>query len=441
MRKMKKVISLALVGAMVFSMTACGTKDKPAESKAPEGSSAPAATTEAKKNPVTLKVVTEMGGTDPNTTIYQQVIKDFEQQNDYITISDDSAVADQDWKNKVAADFSVGNEPDVIQFFTDSNASELLKTGKFMTIEEIRKEYPDYAKNISEAAMKSASAPDGTSYAVPTTGYWEALFCNKKLFDDNGLELPTDWDKLEKAIKTFKEKKITPIGVSLNEMPHYWMEHLLLSSAGPEEFVQIPKTVPDSWVKGIDMFKKLRDMGAFPKDTDSIKNEMIYSNFDQGKCAMFLDGSWRVGGTKDQENTVVVAFPDIPGGKGKGDGVAISGFSSGFYITKKAWDDPDKRDAAVKFIMANTSDEAITKYWNGNGAHASATDLKVSGDISKLKQSGIDFAKTITNPVSPTDSRITQEAMTAFVNAIPDVSTGAKSAKDAVDVAVKTQNK
>ena len=38
----------------------------------------------------------------------------------------------------------------------------------------------------------------------------------------------------------------------------------------------------------------------------------------------------------------------------------ISGLSSGWYITKKAWDDPDKRAAAVSFISDMTTDENVS---------------------------------------------------------------------------------
>ncbi|HBI73139.1 MAG TPA: ABC transporter substrate-binding protein, partial [Lachnospiraceae bacterium] len=130
---------------------------------------------------------------------------------DYITIEDDSQSSDQDWKAKIAADFAVGNEPDVIQYFTDANASDVLAANKLVSIEEIKKSYPNYAGDTLDSALIAAANPDGVERAVPTTGYWEGLFCNKDLFDQYGLELPTDWDKMETAIKTFKENGIIPI--------------------------------------------------------------------------------------------------------------------------------------------------------------------------------------------------------------------------------------
>ena len=70
----------------------------------------------------------------------------------------------------------------------------------------------------------------------------------------------------------------------------------------------------------------------------------------------------------DIENFTVVNVP------GKGDRKTtdeIGGLSMGYYITRKAWDDEEKRDAAVSFVSFMTSDEVVSKF-----AGVSATALK-----------------------------------------------------------------
>ena len=175
-------------------------------------------------NPVTLKTVSMFGGTDPNAEVYAAINDEFMAENSHVTIEDNSQTSDEEWKAAVNADFSVGNEPDVIQFFTDATADTIIATDKLVSVEEIRAEYPDYAKDTLDSALAAAANTDGVQRAVPTTGYWEGLFCNKDLFDQYDLELPTDWASLEKAITTFKENDIIPIACSLNNVPHYWIE-------------------------------------------------------------------------------------------------------------------------------------------------------------------------------------------------------------------------
>lgn len=444
MKKMKKILSMMLTVVMVFSlMTGCGKKNDAADA-ADTGNDA-AATEESKdneaadtKSPVTLITVSMYGGTDPNAENYQEINEQFMTDNSYITIEDNSQSADQDWKTKIAADFAVGNEPDVIQYFTDANASDVLAADKFVSIDEIKAEYPDYAKDTLEAALKAASNPDGVQRAVPTTGYWEGLFCNKDLFDKYDLELPTDWDKMVKAIETFKKNGIVPIAVSLNNVPHYWAEFLMLSAAGPDGYAQVPTEAPQDWVKGLSMFKTLRDMGAFPEDTDTIDNELAGELFKNKEAAMQLDGSWLAGGITDQDNTVVAAFPTIPDGKAPA-GAMVGGISSGFYITKKAWEDPDKKDAAVKFVMAHTNKESVTKYWGGNGQAACAVEPLDS--MTPLGVSGLDYSSAATSISAPTDSRISQEAYNTLIAGIVGVSTGATDPKDLIDEVLSINNK
>jgi raffinose/stachyose/melibiose transport system substrate-binding protein len=432
MKKVKKVLSIILVFAFMMSLlTACGTKSEPSDATvtkpADQSADDDATPTDAEKNPVTLTTVSMYGGTDPNAANYQAICAQFMKDYSYVTIEDDSQAADQDWKTKIAADFAVGNEPDVIQYFTDANASDVLAADKFVTIDEIKAEYPDYAKDTLASALAAAANPDGVQRAVPTTGYWEGLYCNKDLFDKYSLELPTDWDKLLKAIDTFKANDIIPIAVSLNNVPHYWIEFLMLSAAGAEGYTTVPTTAPEDWCKGLEMFKTLRDLGAFPVDTDTIDNDFAGELFKNKQAAMQLDGSWYLGGIPDQDNTVVVTFPVVPGGKAVA-GSMVGGISSGFYITKKAWDDPDKRDAAVKFVMANTSSAAVQVYWNGNGQ--AATTVTAVDNMTSLGISGMEYSQAATSISAPTDSRISQEAYNTLVAGIVDVSTGAKTPED-----------
>lgn len=440
--KMRKLIALLTIIVLILVITACSntkdTSNKEGETLTTTSTNISHGPDGEEIYPVTLTTVSMFGGTDPNAANYQAINKKFMDDYSYITIEDDSQSSDQDWKTKIATDFAVGNEPDVIQYFTDANASDVLAANKFIPIDEIKAVYPDYAGETLPSALKAAANPDGVMRAVPTTGYWEGLFCNKDLFDKYGLALPTDWDKMVKAIETFQINGIVPIAVSLNNVPHYLAEYLMLSASGPEEYSKIPTITPPDWVKGLEMFKTLRDMGAFPIDTDTIDNDLAGELFNNKKAAMRVDGSWYVRGIKDQKNTVVVTFPVIPGGKAES-GAMVGGISSGFYITKKAWEDPDKRDAAVKFVMAHTNKEAVNIYWSGNGQAACVVEPLDS--MTPLVVSGYDYSNNATIVCAPTDSRLSQEAYNTLIAGIVDVSTGDISAQELLDEVLRINAK
>lgn len=423
--KLKKLAALLMVSAMTASLLAgCGSKGSDSGSK-------------DKGDEVTLKTVSMFGGTDPNAKPYQEINKKLMEDNKNISIEDDSQASDEEWKAKVAADFSAGNEPDVLQFFTDATAQAIVATDKLMSIEDIRKEYPEYAKNIDKNMLSLTQNRDGVERAVPTTGYWEGLYCNKELFDKYKVELPTDWDSLVTAVKTFKKNGIIPVAVSLNNVPHYWTEFAMYSAAGKDGYTQVPDKAPAEWVKGLESLKELRELGAFPEDTDTVDDPYAQQLFNDKKAAMELDGSWRTGSIPDQDTTVIVRFPGVKDGKDMGK-ATVGGVSSGFYITKKAWDDPKKRDAAVKFVMAHTSDEGIQKYWEaGGGIAPAAVKVEPMKDMTPLAKAAFEFNNEYSEKVAPTDARIDPEAYKTLVAGIVGVTTGDKSAEDLLNEVLK----
>lgn len=452
MRKFKKAIALCTVAMMVLgSLTACSSKkDDTTSDTTANATAGTTASSETNSNDgtgvtsekVTLTTATMMGGTDPNTEKYQAVITAFQEKHPNVTIEDSSQMSDQTWKAKIAAQFSVGDEPDVIQFFTDNNASEVLAADKFVTIEEIQAEYPEYGANILDSAWEATENPDGVCRAVPTTGYWEGLFCNKDMFDEYGLELPTDWNSFITAIETFKEKGVIPIAVSLNEVPHYWIEHLMLSEAGGEVYTTVPTDAggnltaeaPAGWSSGLELIKTLYDMGAFPEDSQTISNDAAGELFKTKKAAMQLDGSWYAGGIDDQDATVVIAFPTTENGKKLPNDI-VGGLSSGFYITRKAWDDPLKRAAAVEFVMMNTSTDQIAAYWDGNGM--ATVELEAPADMTPLGKSGLELSNASTGTYSPTDARIAGEAYSSIITSIVDLVNGTKTAEEILNNALQ----
>ena len=426
MLKIKKMLAVVVASTMIATVIAgC------------ENSTKEEVIDESEKDKVILNTVSMFGGTDPNAKVYQEINQKIMNDNPDITIEDNSQASDEEWKAKVATDFASGNEPDVIQFFTDATANSIIATDKLMTLEDIQKEYPDYAKDTLDAALDAVTNTDGVKRAVPTTGYWEGLFCNKDLFEQYNVEIPTDWNSLVKAIEIFKENGIIPIACSLNNVPHYWVEFLMLYSAGEDLYTSVPEKAPEEWIKGLEVFKTLRDMGAFPEDTDTVDDAYIGQLFNDKKAAMQLDGNWRIGGITDQEDVVVVQFPGVEDQKAT-DGAIVGGISSGFYISKKAWEDPAKRDAAVKFVEAHTSKDGVTKYWVAGGAVGqAAVAVEPVNDMTALSVSALEYSTSAKSISSPTDSRIDPEAYKYIIANIVKISTGSANAEDVLNEALR----
>ena len=325
-----------------------------------------------------LKTVSMFGGTDPNASVYEEIIEQFEKDHD-IDIKDTSATSNEIWKTSVISSFYSGTEPDVLFFFTGETAKPLVENDMVVSIEDIRKEYPDYAQNISPSVIDP--------YAVPIKGFVEGVFVNTELFTGNlkpYLEKDV-WtlDDYKDIAEQLIEKNIIPFAFGAEDVPHYWIEHLILAMNGKEAFNDIPKQSDfesnsqkgKKWIDALSMIHEFAEDGWFGETKGNQKNETANQLFKTEQAAMILDGSWFAGGLEntdvDPNKTIMMPFPAIPTAKGGMNKVYMqSGFTSGFYITKKAWENEAKRELAVKFIEAMTKTESIAKFAQLGGVPA-----------------------------------------------------------------------
>jgi raffinose/stachyose/melibiose transport system substrate-binding protein len=378
------------------------------------------------------------GGTDPAAGAYASLVADFEVATG-VDVSDSSDSSTEAWKASVLTDFTTGNEPDVLFFFNGSEVVSILD--KVVSVDTIRAEYPDYAKNIKPSALATMAEADGTTYAVPVKGFYEAIFVNQKMFEDRNLELPTDWNKLTTAIAAFKEEGINPFTISFAEEPHYLIESLILSAGGVAEHSVDPgadvSKIPQSWYDGLNAIKTLADLGAFPQDAGTRKSETAQEDFYSEASPMFIDGSWRVSGVVERniaDHVIVLPFPTIPGGKGDGTEI-IAGFSSGFYITQKAWNDPEKQKLAVDFVNHMTTNEAVAALLGG-GAGAPAAEIPADENAALLISSGNEVAGAASGTDMPVDSRLTKEAWADIWSYVSDLASGTLTAEQVLNNAI-----
>lgn len=303
---------------------------------------------------ITLRTASTFAGSDTAAEAYVELLKAFEEATGCV-IEDDSATSDESWKTGILYDFAAGNEPDVLFFFA-ANADSTPILSRVVPIDEINAEYPELNLMESQALAEA----DGRVYAIPVRPFWEGLFVNTDLFEQYDLELPTTWERFETAVVTFRKAGIVPVSVSFSDVPHYLAEMAILVSGPVEAHEARPMTlaeVPSSWYRGMTLICHLQELGAFADNAFATTEEMSSQLFRDKKAAMQLDGSWFANSIPRGSMDTTIVMP-MPAYDGTADGRAfIGGTSMGFYLTRKAWEDPEKRDAAVQLLAWLTSKE------------------------------------------------------------------------------------
>lgn len=427
---MRKALALVLCGAMAVSMVGCGSSN-----------SGKKTSDETSKKSVKLSVTTTYAGEDTNAQNYKDAVAAWESKTGN-KVDDSSATSDETFKSRITTDFETGSEPDVLFFFNGVDSNQFVEQGKVVSVDEIRKEYPDYASNMKDD-MLGASPVDGKNYSIPVNGFWEGMFVNKEVLKKAGVDVPTKdttWDEFLQMCEKIKKAGYTPIATSLLEIPHYWFEYSIYNFDSPTTHNTVPAKVDDAagkaWVSGLEDIKTLYEKGYFPANTLTAKDDETFQLFTNDKAAFLCDGSWKVGGiesaVKDPENYTVTYVP------GKGDRKStdiIGGISMGYYITKKAWDDPEKRAAAVDFVEYMTSDEMVSKF-AGTGVTALKNGTTPADNMTALSKDAVTFSAGVTAISPAVQDNLSEAVRKPIFGEMSSIVQGKTAAKDAVQAVI-----
>lgn len=349
--KKKLLTSAASVLALSTILAACGSQDttKPANSAAPESpktSEAPKSS-EAPTDKVKLSIWHNYSGDDARAKVIRGQIEKFQQAHPEVEL-DAQAIPPDGYRQRLKTVAAADEMPDVFFAHAGTTIKEFYEGGFIQPINPILDKYPEWKNNFTEGAL-DAHTFDNSIYAVPVNASVTSLFFyNKTMFEQNGVKVPTTWDELMTAIKTFKDKGITPI--SLGNKAAWLAQSSILSSladrvTGTEWFLKAAKqdgakfTDPE-FVQALTYFKSLSEAGAFQNGFSSLDNTQMEQYFVQGKAAMMIDGAWGItnmasSASKEQLDQIeVTVIPSIPGGKGDPNTLS-GGAGGGFAINKK----------------------------------------------------------------------------------------------------------
>ena len=421
---MKKALALLLALIMVLSLGAVAWADG-----------------------VTLNVVTSYGGDDGNRGNFEAAVKAYEASTGN-KVNDGSATSNEEWKAKVLTDFETGSEPDVLFFFNGADANSFIEAGLVMSIDEIRASYPDFASNMNDDLIAD-SLVDGKKYAVPVNGYWEAMFVNEEVLQAAGVATPgADYtmEQFKADCDKIKAAGYTPIAAALGNIPHYWWEYAIFNNQSPANHLEIPTVdTADSWIAGMNDIKALYEAGYFPENTLSATDDETFAMFTEGKAAFLIDGSWKVGGivnacqsdpedpsTLDQNKLDHFNVTYVPGQGSRKATDLIGGLSMGYYITKAAWDDPAKRDAAVSFVSYMTSDEVVPLFAQHTASALKNAPAVDTTKFNSLQVKAMAMMSDVTSLTGAVQDLFMGDCRISTFDGMPEIVTGAVSAEDAV---------
>ncbi len=343
----KSILGLALVLALVFSMTACS-------SGAENGGNSKTGKADQQ---VTLTLYHIWAGGDAKADIMTKVLDTFMRENKNIKL-DIQTDSSQAYMSKIRTYAASGSVPDVTFLYSYSTLTSIAKSKSIADLTSVLNSDNEWKSAFKDGALESMNV-GGNIYGVPVEGNAEGVFYNKALFDKFGVTYPKTYTELKQVVQKFKANGIIPISLFGKEdfSGLFQVQYFLDRQAGTDTLTKIlnknEKFSNPDYIKAFTKFSELSKLGAFPQNIASISYDQSRQLFVQGKAAMIIDGTWDIPqydakGKEDfAKNIEFAAFPAFEDGKGNTDAVCKN-YANGFGMSSKL--QGAKKDAAIKLL-------------------------------------------------------------------------------------------
>lgn len=163
----------------------------------------------------------------------------------------------------------------------------------------------DLTERYNDLFSESGTSPytvDGKLYAVPMLNWFEGIFYNKQIFEDNNLKVPTTFAEFISLCEDLQSKGIKPLTIGakdgatlLKSLLGYVQSEYILSEAGKDfdaKFAKGDITLQGNWDSYIKEWSALVENGIITTDDLGIDDNQAMDEFATGKAAMWASGCW-----------------------------------------------------------------------------------------------------------------------------------------------------
>ncbi|MEV0589340.1 extracellular solute-binding protein [Nonomuraea sp. NPDC050310] len=241
-----------------------------------------------------------------------------------------------------------GNAPDVI-LLDNPAVSTLADAGMLTAMSDFGLEVNRFDKNLI-----AAGELNGKTYGIPIGANTLALYYNKKILDDAGVDPSSikDWASLNAALKKVKaagKKPITFAAIGTEEgsfqfLPWFWGAGAQLTQLDSPQAIEALQ-LWSSWLKD----------GLAPNSVISNSQNTAWEEFLTGEFAFAENGTWQINSAAEANfPTGIVQIP------GKDGGTAATP-TGGEFITVPVQKDTKRYDVTKKILECMTTPEGLVE--------------------------------------------------------------------------------
>ena len=313
---MKKIIVTLLMVALLFSFGLTTTSCQKSAGKT------------ASSGPVEIDWWVLSGGAgadDPRTEMNKRVAAEFEAAHPNVKVNV-NVFENEAFKQKIQLAIQAGDPPDLFHSWGGGVMVEYANQGQLMDITSFVKK--TLSKKIGIGAL-GVYGYDGKYYGAPYDMGAVALWYNKDILDEVGIEVPTTWADLLSSVSKIKKAGYVPIALGAGDKwpAHFWWVYLAMRLGGIDAFNAAyggdGSFKDETFVNAGKMLQQLVMLRPFQTGFLSASYDDEARLFGDGKAAFELMGQWapsvqanNSASGKGVANLGVTTFPAVAGGKG-----------------------------------------------------------------------------------------------------------------------------
>ncbi len=252
------------------------------------------------------------------------------------------------YREKLPSAIASNDTPDIYLCYTNAYLENAVNSGKILRLDDylgsgtIKRILP---------GMDDEVTVDGGTYGLGFAKDVGVLLVNSEMFRKYGCSVPESWEELVEVCRVFLDNGIVPLACSADTDRGFrmYLEALCMSEAGAEECLEIiagEKNATEEFIRGVNRFCELRDMGAFGSAPAGNTTGYVEEEFYLSRIPMYFTKN-RIVGNILQRNSPLYGKISAAPFPGTGGLCIVGGVSEAFVV-----------NGAVKY-----PEEAVTALW------------------------------------------------------------------------------
>ncbi len=319
----------------------------------------------------TLTINTDRSGNGQKAAL-NKIAADFEAANPGVKVEINYSDVES-YKTSIR-NFLVASPPDIAFWFTGARMRAFTQRDLF---EDLTGFYEEAGLKDPMKPFLDAVTDDGKLYMLPTNFNIWGMFYNKKVFADNGIEIPKTWDELMAASAKLKAAGVVPFSIGTRDLwaNALWFDFLTKRTAGLDFYMDLmngkASYTDPKIVKVFEIWKDPIDKGYFLDNASSYGWQDAIPFLSQGRAAMYLLGPYVLTSLPEdlRGNMGFFPFPKVDPAVPDYEQVSINGVG----IPKGA----KNKDLAKKFLAFFAQPENINAFAKGGQVVPARTDVKI----------------------------------------------------------------